>query len=340
MLLFRLGPRYLFIRTEYIEEITNFLESNIKGRVTNISTGFEEASENSTLCFITGTGHEKTRVEDAKKIVLVNKASTLILTSLINNKVCHLLNRVDLGPASVVMRIAGDENKLIGRIKEMLSGKEVELIEGIALGEREDTIIVFTKKAITGPVAPRDFLKTKLLIPKPIREVQETLRLQVLRLITQSLDEGQWYELRINIYDSHGRYEENYNRLIYILSRLELGMILGESWTKDYAVMLLSVLTYQVRLFTFSPPQEVKKILMALEYTSDGERLVDFDLYYKNKKIHWNQVSNSKGRKNKVEMARAFRKALYEKLKPEEIETLESMEAKLVDEGTSNLPTN
>lgn len=338
MLLFRLGPRYLFIRTEKIDRITNFLESKLKGIVTDLWKGLEIATEDSTLCFITDK-NEKTKAEDAERIVLVNNGSTLILTSLINNRISHLLNCVDLGPASVVMRIAGDEDKLIGKIKELFSGKEVELIEGIGLGGRDDTIIVFTKKAITGPVATSDFLKTKLLIPKPIKQVQSTLRLEALRLITQSLEEGQWYELRINIYDSNGKYEENYKRLIYILSKLEVGMILGESWTKDYAVMLFSVLTYQVRLFTFYSPQEVKKILMALEYTVDGERLADFDLYYKNKKVHWSQVSKSKDRKNKIKLAKSFRKALYEKLKPEEIKTLEDMEEKLVGRRASNLST-
>lgn len=330
MLLARMGPRYLFIRTKSIDEVTRFLEEGLNGETTDLWKAFEKASDNSTLCFITGVNHEKTRVEDAKKIVLVNEASTIILGTIINSHKCYLIDRVDLGPASVVMRIAGDERKLIERLKEMFSGKEVELIEGIGLGEKDDTIIALTNKAINGPVPPEDFLETKILIPKPIREVQQTLRLEALRLITQALDDSQWYELRINIYDSNGKYEENYKRLMFILSKLEVGMVLGESWTKDYAVMLFSVLTYQVRLFTFYTPYEVKKLLMALEYTVDGKRLVDFDLYYKNKKVHWHEPDKSKDRKNKVELSISYRKNLYEKLKPEDIEILENMEKNLI----------
>jgi len=330
MFLVRMGPRFLFIRTENIDQVTNYLEEALKGESTDIWKAFEKASDNSTLCFITGLNHEKTRVEDAKRIVLVNEASTIILGSIINSHKCNLLDRVDLGPASVVMRIAGNEEKLINKLKEMFLGKAVGLIEGIGLGERDDTIIAFTNKAINGPVAPEDFLETKILIPKPIREVQQILRLEGLRLITQALDDSHWYELRINIYDSSGRYEENYKRLMFILSKLEIGMILGESWTKDYAVMLFSVLTYQVRLFTFFTPYEVKKILMALEYTMDGKRLVDYDLYYKNKKVHWHETSKNKDRKTKLEMSISYRKSLYEKLKPEDIEILENMEKNLI----------
>lgn len=331
MLLTRLGPRYLFIRTEHTDEVIRFLEEKLDGETTDVWKAIEKASDNSTICFITGVNHRKTRVEDAKKIVLVNEASTIILGSIINNQKSYLINRVDLGPASVVMRIAGNGEKLIEKLKDMLSAKEVELIEGIGLGEKDDTIISFTDKAINGPVPPDDFLKTTLLIPQPIREVQHILRTEALRLITQALEDSQWYELRINIYDSSGRYEENYKRLMFVLSKLEIGMILGESWTKDHAVMLFSVLTYQLRLFTFYTPNEIKKILMALEFTTDGNRLVDYDLYYKNKKVHWHESTKLKDKKiTKVELALKYRKDLYEKLKAEDIETLENMERNLI----------
>lgn len=329
MFLIRMGPRFLFIRTECTDEVTKFLEEKLSGKTMDIWKAIEEALDNSTICFMTGINSEKTRVEDARRIVLVNEASTIILGSIINNRMSHLLNRVDLGPALVVMRIAGDERKIIERLKEMLSGKEVELLEGISLGEKDDTIIAFTNKAINGPVPPNDFVENKLLIPKPIREVQQILRTEALRIITQALEVSQWYELRINIYDSYGRYEEHYRRLMFIFSKLEIGMILGESWTKDYAVMLFSVLTYQVRLFTFYTPYEIKKLLMALEYTTDGNRLVDFDLYYKNKKIHWNEVVKSKDKKNKAEISISFRKELYKKLNTKDIKALEDMEKNL-----------
>ncbi|NYB73267.1 hypothetical protein HZF24_03845 [Sedimentibacter hydroxybenzoicus DSM 7310] len=328
MLLFRMGPRYLFIRSEKIDEVANFLETSLNGEFTDYKEGMEKSSEYSTLCFITDINHEKTYVEDAKKIVLVNNASTVILSSIINSHACHLVQRLDMGPASIVVRIHSNENKLIDKLKEIFAGKEVDLIGGIGLGEKDDTIISFTDKALSGPVA--DLLDIKLLIQQPIKEVQERLRLEGLRLVTQSLNDSQWYELRINIYDAADKYKENYDRLMFVFSKLEVGMILGESWTKDYAVMLYFVLTYQVRLFTFFTPQEVKKILMALEYTIDGKRLVDFDLYYKNKKVYWYDINTAKGKKNKPDESKKYRQILYDKLKTEDIKTLELMEKSLV----------
>lgn len=330
MLLFRMGPRYLFLRTESIDDTTNFLVESLNGEIVEFRQGFEKATEHCTLCFITDTNHEKTYIEDAKKIVLIkDSGSSAILSALINSYKCSLLHKVDMGPASIVMRVPGNEHKVIEKCKEIFTGQEVSLIEGIGIGERNDTIIAFTKKELSEAVA--DFEDTMLLVPQPVRLVQERLRLEGLRLITQSLDDSQWYELRINIYDSYGKYEDHYNRLMFVLSKLEIGMVLGESWTKDFAVILYSVMTYQVRLFTFFKPQEVKKILMALEYTSDGKRLVDFDLYYKNKKVYWYEMNKNRGKgKGKKDEAKIYRQNLYEKLKPEDIKILEDMEKPLI----------
>ncbi len=327
MLLFRMGPRYLFLRTEHINEVTNFLVDNLGGEIVSFDEGMEKASEHSTICFITDINREKTYVEDAKQIVLIHEGSSLILSTFINSHACTLIQKADIGPSAIVVRIPSNEQVLIDKFKEIFSGTEVDWVDGIGIGEKEDTIIAFTNKAITGPVA--DFSDVKLLIHHPAREVQGKIRLEGLRLITQSLNDSQWYELRINIYDSYGKYKEHYDRLMFILSKLEIGMVLGESWTKDFAVILYSVLTYQVRLFTFFAPIEVKKILMALEYTNDGKRLVDFDLYYKNKKIYWHDVNKINRKKEKSEEAKVYRQILYEKLKPEDIKTLEAMEVGL-----------
>ena len=83
-----------------------------------------------------------------------------------------------MGPATVVMRIAGDEHKMAEKLKEIFGGKEVDWIEGIGIGEKDDTIIALTRRVLNGPVA--DFLDTKLLISKPIREVQDVYKRQVL----------------------------------------------------------------------------------------------------------------------------------------------------------------
>ncbi len=96
MLLFRMGPRYLFIRTENVDEITRFLELKLSGEETDFQKGFENATENCTLCFITDINIEKTCIEDAKKIVLIRDVASVILSTIINSHACNLLQRVDM----------------------------------------------------------------------------------------------------------------------------------------------------------------------------------------------------------------------------------------------------
>lgn len=148
MLLFRLGPRFLFIRSKNIDDITNFLVTELNGGITDFQQGVEKSTEHSTLCFITDINHEKTYIEDANKIVLINEGSSVILSSIINSNASRLLDRVDIGPTAIIMRLPGDENILIDKVKTVFDGKEVDWVDGIGLGEKNDTIIAFTKKCL------------------------------------------------------------------------------------------------------------------------------------------------------------------------------------------------
>lgn len=215
------------------------------------------------------------------------------------------------------------------KLKFVFNGKEVDWLDGIRLGEKDDTILAFTNKTISNTISSAGFLKTKLLIPQPMAEVRGRLRVEGLMYITQNLNDRKWFELRINIYDSYGKYKEHYDRLMFIMTKLEIGMILGESWTMDHAAILYSVRAYQVRLFTFFTPQEIKMILIAMEYSVEGKRLVDFDLYYNDRKLYWYDAKHN-GRRTKLEEAKICRQDMYEKLKPEDIETLELMEKSIV----------
>ena len=329
MLYLRMGPRFLFLRTDSMEEIKKYLLDELAGENTSFHEGLDQATDDCTLCFLTDKDKLKTSLEDAREIILIKEVASVCLASIINSHVGELIYRVDMGPASMVMRIAGNENKIIERLQLDFDGELVDWEEGIRKGEKGDTILSLTQKPINDRIKEKDFITPNILLPYPASYVQKKLRNEGLLYITQSLEGGEWYELRINIYDSYGNYNEHYHRLIYILSRLEIGMVLGEAWTRDHALMLYSVLAFQIRLFTFYTPVEIKKLLMSLEYDLNGKRLVDFDLYYRNKKISWIDVDKKKGRRFKEEECRKYRMELLERLLPEDVERLLHMEEAL-----------
>ena len=103
--------------------------------------------------------------------------------------------------------------------------------------------------------------------------------------------------MEIRIYDKYGAYNLHYNRMIEVFDDLDIGLVLGESWSKDYPKALLSVQIYRVRFFTFKEADELKRILLGLEYLRDGTRVVDYDVYCKNKKVGWVDLLKRKERR-------------------------------------------
>lgn len=329
MLFLRMGARLLFLRTEKIEELKDFIVKKLGGKIREFEQCLDESTEDSTIVFITDAQREKTDIDDARYIILIREPSSIFLASILTSHLSGLIHRADLGPACLIMRIAGDENKVVDRLKKSYDGEIISWKEGIRKGEKMDTILALTNKPIGGKLGGKDFIESLLLLPHPVNNVQKRLRLEGIVFITQSMDDGQWYELRINIYDSKGYYSEHYRRLMLILNQLELGMVLGETWTRDHALVLYSVLAYQVRLFTLYPPEKVKKILLGLEYDEEGERLVDFDLYYRNKKVSWVDIERNQKKRNKVEECKQYRKELFEKLPEITVEKLIQLELEI-----------
>lgn len=326
----RMGPRLLFIRSYQPEKTKNFFLEELSGKETDFYAGMEEATENNCLIFITEVvGHEKTVVEDTKYLVLVEHPASICLARIVNSHQPNLVHRVDLGPSMMFMRIAGNEEKIIENIKSMYKGRALPLKEAVSEGEMYDTILFLTKKQLSHRLSLRDVLDTYLLLPQPATKIYRKLRSEGILFITQNLDERRWYEVRINIYDAYGRYREQYERLIFVLSELEVGMVLEESWTRDHALALFSVLAYQIRLFTLYEPEEIKKILLALEYDESGKRLVDFDLYYRNNKISWVDIDRDKKHRNKLEEVMQYRQKLLNQLTPEAVEKLLEMEREI-----------
>lgn len=329
MLFIRMGSRLMFLRTDQDEKLRDYLIKFQGAKPVSFEEGMEAGSDESTILFITKENLQKTRIEDAKFILLINDPASICLTNLINSQVSSLINRVDMGPSTIVMRIAGDEERVINEIKELYPGKVLPMDKAIDEGEDKDTILLLTYHQISSVIKSRDLLEGTMLIKQAGWEVFKSLRSRGVLLITRSLEDRKWYELRINIYDSREKYEAHYDRLNYVLSKLEVGMVLEEGWTKDHALVLFSVLAYQIKLFTFYKPEEIKRILIGLEYDEKGNRLVDFDLYYRNKKVSWVDIDRTKGRRNKVDEGVKYRKALLEKLSKEEQETLKAMEDKI-----------
>lgn len=323
MLFIRKTVRNVFLRSDRINSLSEYLVKNCNGKITAFEEGWKESDEFQTLLFLTRPGLTKTRIEDAETIIKIPEESSQILAKLFNMDACSLVYSVQLGAGIIIARVIGDGSDLEKMLSDRYKAESIDFRQAISKGEADDSILVFTNSSLAGKLTPEELVGKPMLIKENYLQLYRDLRKQGARLITQSLKDKQWYEMRINIYDSADHYEEHYERLQIIFSDLDIGMILGESWTRDHAMVMMSVLAYQVRLFSMEPPEKIKRILMGMEYNSSGSRFADMDLYYRNRKVSKNDKNI---RKSKNETFKEIRDDLYDKLTPAAVKQLVKLE--------------
>ncbi len=328
MIFVRYGPRYMTIRTDNETYLKDILIEKFNGIKTSFDDAIQFSKEGDTVVFIAPTGIANTTIEDASHIILIRLGSSLILSRFINLGICDLVDRIAFGPGLLIMRIPESGEKVIEKIQEKYNGKIINLVDGINEGESSDTLINFSYHPLRDQISKHDVI-AHLLVNEPVNEVYNNLRRDAVLYITSAIEDTQWYEVRINIYDIWGKYDIHYKRLITVLRDMEAGLVLGESWTLDHAIALLSVPAYQIKLFTMLNPVEIKEILMGLEYDSQGNRLGDFDIYYKNSKIYGNRIIKKRF-SSKEEAGKMFRSKLFSRITPEAQKELMLLEENLI----------
>lgn len=311
-----------------VTEVFNPAPNDIK-ELNNI---FGEASDKHVMVHLVKEMKPTLALEEIDALVKVEGEMFDVLMQVINNDGNHIIKSSRVGPGVVIMKLIGDEEKVIEMVKSDFNAQAAPMFV-----QRNDqskgTIISFTKGNITKPVSDEEMHPVSLHTEQDFRQVLQSLRLQNLKYLNAGLHNEDWYELKIKIYDAYGKFELHYNRLSYILEKLDLGLILGESWGTDAATIFLSVGIYKVRFFTFYNPIHIKKILLGLEFLDDGTRVVDYDLYLKRRKIHWDALRD-KEHKTREALSHMFRMEILSHLTEEETHELYKMEKEILASRT------
>ncbi|MCX7951836.1 MAG: hypothetical protein N2594_07795 [Clostridiales bacterium] len=330
--LFRLGPKLMVLGTENPDELIADLLRNFDAKKLDLSSALNFSSENSTVVFITKPNQKIAHIKDMFANVLINMNSEDFMSSLINLKLLKNINDIRSAPGIIIMRTQGDKDKIISSVALEYQAEMSSIFDSIDRGHSNQTIIVFTDKPIEENVPLNSIESTTLLVDRHISFVASKIRNQALRFLNEGLVNKNWYELNIRIYDRYSQYDLHYRRLSAVLDELDIGLILGEMWTKDSPRFLMTVLVYQIRLFSLIPPVDIKRILLGLEYTDDGTRIVDFDLMHKNKKVDWTdaRIRNLERRDLGMYYKQEILKNLSQETK-EKLRTLDEMVLNLRD---------
>mgnify|MGYP001439170829 CR=1 FL=1 len=327
--LVRKSSKHLVIETNDMNAIENYFINNLKAFKSSLYTISSKTNEDYTIVYITNDLSKPAILHKDTQVYMLPLDSDEILCRITNDKKHHLVKSLRIAPRQIIMRYFGNLDKIIYSILKDYEGKTANLKDSALNFELTDSIIVFTEKPLSRNLSLDDMNEKCVLVKKPFKELYRNIKLNLLRYLNEGLENKNWYELDIRIYDIYNAYHLHYRRLRHVLDNLELGLVLGENWSRDRAVMLMTVGVYSIKLFTLHEPKYIKKILMGLEFSSDNERLCDYDLYYKKKKISWIDIAKNK-KESRLDVAARCRKELIDMLPPSSVEYINDLEKEII----------
>ena len=314
--LVRMGFQSLLVETRDLKAFESRILCGFDQVPTDFFTAFDKSDETFMLLLLTDRLKATNSLSDIRKTFFVKTQTDAFLSRLLAHPDRDLVTAVRLPPKLILMRLAGESETVIDRIARDLKAARGSL-EALMNETSRGTLVAFTEKSLQSPVSLSDLLPEALYVAEEAPPILKHLDHNALKYLNMGRGNRDWNELNIKIYDSYGRFELHYRRLLHVLESLELGLVLGESWGTDAASVLQTVGIYRVRLFTFHDPLEVKRILNGLEYTEDGRRVVDLDLYLQKKKIRWTDLRTPET-KEKTAVGALNRRRLLSRLTEEQ----------------------
>lgn len=251
-----------------------------------------------------------------------------LLAFLLNSRFGEHIVEARTLPRTILFRISGNYGEVIKQMQSDFKAKVGKIPFFLRWRDSTRVAIIFTLKNLNGPVAMKDICPDVLYVKMPYETLLRNLRSRAMTYFNEARGHEDWKSLEIRLYDSWERYDLQTRRLRLILEEMELGLVLGEGWGKDYAHVLMAVTVYRFHLATFLDVQQIKEILLGLEYDLSGKRLADLDLYEEKKKTSWGAMA--KKEENREMAGVRFRKELMKKLLPATRRKLARVEKKMV----------
>ncbi len=328
--LLRTGPGIVLIETHEKEKLQKFYGVSPSLGMFSLEDAFSTATEGETIVLITPDDRKVLRSSEDRNAVILPDEPSVILSNLISSGMSSFVNKTKIVSRTIIMRTMGDMERVFDELQEDYHGIEGSIMEFINSNLEQGVIIALTDKSLNRQVTLGDIYMEKcLLINENYFTIFKELRSNALKYLNSGLGNKVWYEMDIRIYDMYGAFKLHYERLINVLTELEMGIVLGSSWSKDYPKMLLAVDVYSVRFFSFYEPHYIKKVLLGMEYVDDGTRIVDYDLYMGKKKISWRDLTKDRKMTRDI-LGMQYRKETLSNLTHEEEMKIYEMEEKVM----------
>lgn len=333
--LMRGGPRLLLVETKNGEELGRFLDRRQADQAYDLGDAWRKAGEDQTLFFLKDVagkeGGEPGNWLDGSRIFVISESTESLLCALVNEGLCSLVQRVESRQGGLIVRTFGEPGAIIDLLKAELGAREIQEADRTSWPEQQGTTVLFTEKPLGRIVDPSDLHPRHLVLPMRNEPASRLMRRSIVRYVTSGLAGRSWNAIELRLYDKYGLYDLHYKRVMRALEALELGLVVGEGWSRDFARVLLELKCYSLKMVTPLDPPEVKRILVGLEYAANGTRIMDIDLYLGKQKVGWTELAeNEKRGKSRESIGLKARSDLYARLEPADRGELEALEAEIL----------
>lgn len=328
--LVRSGPKMLLLESEHIDLLRSYLIDQFSAINYEFNSAFEKAGENYTILFLTKQMKDVVEVKDVTDTLVIAEESEVLLCQLINSRQSELLTKIRTAPRIIMVRAMGDLENVMQEIHADHGGTFGTMMEIMNSRNEKGTIVTVTDKPLHRNILLSDMYEKCLFIEQKFFPLFKNIRLHALKYLNKGIGNKDWYEIEIRIYDRYSAYKLHYERLAMVFDLLELGIILGESWAKDYPRPMMSVGVYRLRFFTFHDPKYIKKILLGLEHLEDSTRIVDYDIYYQRKKMDWTDSIEKGEPRARHLLGLKYREEIYSRLSPQEAEEVRRQEEEIL----------
>ena len=293
------GPKLIAVRTTQQSAMVQYLTAHFMCEpMAQLGLGVDTTKTLCVLCVIDELAGEQQVV-----YLGVAQPAEYVLCHLMDGDAQQMITHIRALPPSIVFNSLGEHQPVVDKIQLEFSCECSDWSTLLYKENDEGVIVTFLLE--DGP-GQRKFYDKALFVRQEFTSLLAYLRIHAPRYLAKAFAPNAWHMVDLRIYDRYEVYDLQYKRLLKAIQALKLGYVVTEAWNREISAFSDPVGTYQIRLLTFLPPLELKKLLIALEYSQSGSRVVDLDLIWHKKKISWKDLLDDKETRKQIKQTAAF----------------------------------
>ena len=293
------GPRIIAVRTKEQEKVADYFIKHFDCLVMErIGMGIDPEKTRCIICLVDENGN----AENAKYLGVYQPVE-FILCQLMTAPVQEFITAIRALPPVIVFNGMGNISAVMEKMASEFSCENTGLEALLHRENNEGVLVVFLREDVPGQ---RKFYDKLLFVRQDYASLSKYLTIHAPRYLAKAFAPDAWHMVDLRMYDRYEAYEVQYKRLVEAVEMLGLGHIVTETWDREVTTFADPIGTYRIRLLTFMKPLELKKLLIGLEYSQGGTRIVDLDLFWHGKKISWKDLLDDKETRKKIKKTADF----------------------------------